>query len=415
MKRAVLALIARMATAGTRPDDTDEVRLHKATLSLTTGLISLAGLLWAGMYAALGLYRGAVIPLAYSAISAVTLSFAIAADRFDLFRLGQLSMMAFLPFLLQWQLGGIAKSGAVVVWSFWTPLYALLTGGSRGWQGWLAVFLVLVVASGIFEHEIAAAASPIPPVVSSIFFAMNIGGLAVVTMLLMRYVVRERDEAQQRSEQLLLNILPRPIAQRLKRDSGAIADAYADVTVLFADIVDFSKFSAEMSAQNVVAMLNDVFSEFDRLAEQHGLEKIKTIGDAYMVVGGLPAPRRDHADAVAEMALQMQEALDAYAVRAGTRFALRIGIHSGPVVAGVIGRRKFSYDLWGDTVNTASRMESHGVPCRIQVSQETYARLRNRYQFEERGRIAVKGKGEMPTYFLVGRRQPGSLPASSVM
>src|SRR5437899_11629109 len=145
MKRVLLALIARMA-AGVRPSDSDEVRLYKATMSLTTGLISLAGVVWAGMYAALGLYRGAVIPLAYSVLSAITLPLAVASDRFDLFRTGQLGMMAILPFLLQWQLGGIARSGAVVVWSFWTPLYALLTGGSRGWQGWLVVFLVLVSA-----------------------------------------------------------------------------------------------------------------------------------------------------------------------------------------------------------------------------------------------------------------------------
>ena len=415
MQRALLALIAHMAASGVRPSDSDEVRLHKATLSLTTGLISLAGLVWAGMYAALGFYRAAVIPLAYAVLSAITLPLAVATDRFDLFRAGQLSMMAILPFLLQWQLGGIARSGAVVVWSFWTPLYALLTGGARGWQGWLVVFLVLVAASGIAEHAAAAGAPPIPPVLSAIFFALNIGGLAMVTILLMRYVVRERDEAQQRSEQLLLNILPRPIAQRLKRDPGAIADAYADATVLFADLVDFTTLSAEMSAQKVVTLLNDVFSEFDRLAEQHHLEKIKTIGDAYMVVGGLPVPRADHADAVAEMALQMQEALDAYAVKAGMRLALRIGIHSGPVVAGVIGRQKFSYDLWGDTVNTASRMESHGVPGRIQATPDTYARLRDRYQFEERGRITVKGKGEMTTYFLVGHLPFGSLPRSSAV
>src|SRR2546426_6894385 len=164
MKRAVLALIARMATAGTRPSDSDEVRLDKATLSLTTGLISLAGVVWAGMYAALGLYRGAVIPLAYSVLSAITLPLAVASDRFDLFRTGQLGMMAILPFLLQWQLGGIARSGAVVGGSFWTPLYPLLTGGSRGWPGWLVGFLVLVPASCILQHAIAAGAPSIPPV-----------------------------------------------------------------------------------------------------------------------------------------------------------------------------------------------------------------------------------------------------------
>ena len=170
-----------------------------------------------------------------------------------------------------------------------------------------------------------------------------------------------------------------------------------------------------MSAQQVVTLLNGVFSEFDGLAEHYHLEKIKTIGDAYMVVGGLPVPRPDHAAASAEMALQMQETLAEYNAKAGVRLALRIGIHCGPVVAGVIGRKKFSYDLWGDTVNTASRMESHGVPGRIQVTPETYARLRDRYRFEERGRIAVKGKGEMTTYFLVGRLQPESLPKSSVV
>src|SRR5437667_10974487 len=168
MQRALLALIARMTTAGVRPADSDEGRLHKAALSLTTGLTSLAGVVWAGMYAALGLYRGAVIPLAYSVLSAITLPLAVASDRFDLFRTGQLGMMAILPFLLQWQLGGIARSGAVVVWSFWTPLYALLTGGSRGWQAWLVVFLVLVAAFGIVEHATATAA----PIVALVFRAI---------------------------------------------------------------------------------------------------------------------------------------------------------------------------------------------------------------------------------------------------
>lgn len=245
-----------------------------------------------------------------------------------------------------------------------------------------------------------------PPALSAVFITVNIGGLAFVTMMLMRFVVRERNEAQQRSERLLLNILPKPIAERLKRDPGTIADAYADVTVLFADIVDFTKISAGISAEELVGILNEVFTAFDRLVERHGLEKIKTVGDAYMVVGGLPVPRQDHAQAVAELALEMQETIDACALKTRTRLMLRIGIHSGPVVAGVIGRRKFSYDLWGDTVNTASRMESHGVPGRIQLTSDTYARLRDRYLCEERGPIPIKGKGEMTTYFLLGRREP---------
>jgi len=208
-------------------------------------------------------------------------------------------------------------------------------------------------------------------------------------------------EEQEKSERLLLNILPQLIAERLKRDERVIADSFSDVTVLFSDIVDFTKLSARISPEEVVTWLNDVFSLFDELAEKHGLEKIKTIGDAYMVVGGLPTPRPDHAEAVAEMALEMQQSWPN--VTDGT-VKLRIGMHTGPVVAGVIGAKKFSYDLWGDTVNAASRMESHGLAERIQVSEETYGRLRGSYTFEERGYIQVKGKGELRTYFLTGRK-----------
>jgi class 3 adenylate cyclase len=213
---------------------------------------------------------------------------------------------------------------------------------------------------------------------------------------------------QERSEGLLLNVLPAPIAARLKRGEAVIADGFAEVTVLFADLVDFTRRSQETSPERVVRLLDDLFSAFDRLAERHGLEKIKTIGDAYMVVGGLPEPRPDHAEAVADMALDLREEVARHRDPGGRPLALRIGIDSGPVVAGVIGRRKFSYDLWGDTVNTASRMESHGVAGCIQVTERTWRRLRDRYRFERRGPVQVKGKGELVTWFLVGRDgQPG--------
>jgi adenylate cyclase len=210
---------------------------------------------------------------------------------------------------------------------------------------------------------------------------------------------------QERSEQLLLNILPQPIAERLKRGEGIIADSFAEVTVLFADIVDFTRLSANMSPTALVVMLNGVFSTFDQLVNKHGLEKIKTIGDAYMAVGGLPTPRRDHVEAVANMALDMQSAIDQFKMGNEKPLCIRIGIHTGPVVAGVIGQRKFSYDLWGDTVNTASRMASHSLSDHTQVTPEVYEHLRDRYEFEERGLTQVKSIGEMTTYFLVGKRQ----------
>jgi PAS domain S-box-containing protein len=210
--------------------------------------------------------------------------------------------------------------------------------------------------------------------------------------------------ARKRAELLLLNILPQPIAERLKRGQRTLAESFEDVTVLFADLVDFTKFSAQTSPTELVELLNVIFSKFDRLAEQHGIEKIKTIGDAYMVVAGLPTPRPDTAGAIAQMALDMQDAITQLNTELGKTFRLRIGIHSGPVVAGVIGIRKFSYDLWGDTVNIASRMESQGLPGSIQVSATTYERLRDRYLFEQRSPIQIKGKGEMITYLLISRK-----------
>jgi PAS domain S-box-containing protein len=212
---------------------------------------------------------------------------------------------------------------------------------------------------------------------------------------------------QEKSDRLLLNILPQPIADRLKQDQSIIADTFADVTVLFADIVGFTQLSSQVSPTELVSLLNDIFSTFDRLAEKHGLEKIKTIGDAYMVVGGLPIPRSDHVEAIAQMAIDMQQAVAEFSNTHSQAFSIRIGINTGPVVAGVIGIKKFIYDLWGDTVNTASRMESHGLPGCIQVTATTHHRLQDKYLFDNRGIIEVKGKGEMNTYFIKGIKLVG--------
>ncbi|MSP60688.1 MAG: response regulator [Myxococcales bacterium] len=218
-----------------------------------------------------------------------------------------------------------------------------------------------------------------------------------------RRYIEEIRAAQEQSEALLLNVRPKAIADRLKAGESAIADDFRAVTVLFADLVGFTLFAAQRSAARVVKQLNEIFSAFDRLAEFYGVEKIKTIGDAYLAVGGLPVPRPDHAQAIAELALSMREEIHRINLITGEKFFLRIGIHSGPVVAGIIGTKKFSYDLWGDTVNTASRMESHGIADEIQCSVATWQVLKDRYAFEARGTIDVKGMGRMATALLRGR------------
>ena len=226
-----------------------------------------------------------------------------------------------------------------------------------------------------------------------------------VEYYLRRDFVRQQllDAERDRSERLLLNVLPAPIAERLKAGEEPIADSYPETTVLFADIVNFTVISSRVSPDQMVDLLNDVFSDFDRIAATHHLEKIKTIGDAYMVVGGIPEPRPDHAEAVAEMALAMMDCMTERTDPTGAPLKLRIGINTGPIVAGVIGTAKFAYDLWGDAVNTAARMESHGVPEGIQVTEATHQRLKDRYLFESRGPVEIKGKGAMPVYLLTGR------------
>jgi class 3 adenylate cyclase len=209
---------------------------------------------------------------------------------------------------------------------------------------------------------------------------------------------------QEKSERLLLNVLPKAIADRLKQGQNTIADSFPEVTILFADLVGFTRMSSKVPPAELVRVLNEIFSTFDRLVEKHGLEKIKTIGDSYMAVAGLPIPRADHAEAIADMALDILEEMPGFSKISGSPLSMRIGINTGPVVAGVIGTKKFIYDLWGDTVNTASRMEAFGVPSCIQVTDASYRKLKDKYVLIRRGTIEIKGKGQMTTYLLAGRK-----------
>ncbi len=245
------------------------------------------------------------------------------------------------------------------------------------------------------------------PLVNQWFRIVNITTVFALCAFLFykyRFIAEAAEEGlekeHQKSEALLHNILPEPIAMRLKKDETMIADGFTDASVLFSDIVGFTELSAKISPQELVSLLNEVFSRFDDLTESFGLEKIKTIGDAFMAASGIPVERSDHAEVIADFALQLIEELQNYNTQTRKDIHIRVGINSGPVVAGIIGRKKFIYDLWGDTVNTAARMESHGVVDQIQVSPATYELLKDKYIFDTRGSIHVKGKGEMITYFL---------------
>ena len=396
----------RLAQIGVAPDDPDEVRTRKVTLTLASEIVTVLSIIWVATYLALGLPVSAAIPFSYQVASVLTLlAFARTKD-YRFFRFSQIILITALPFILQWSLGGYIASSAVSLWALVGVFGALFFFSARGAVPWFTLFVLLTVVSGAIDRDLAPHAAPIPSGVQVAFFVLNVLGVALTAFLLLQYSIQAREEALARSDGLLLNVLPRSIAARLKRQPGVIAERYDDVTVLFADVAEFTPYAEARSPEQVVGVLDEIFSAFDDLTERRGLEKIKTIGDAYMVAGGLPDPRSDHAEAIAALAVEMQDAFDRICRRLELDLAIRIGIDTGPVVAGVIGRRKFIYDLWGDTVNTASRMESHGLAGRIQVSEATYERLRGRYRFERRGGVAIKGKGVIDTYLLVGHDGP---------
>jgi adenylate cyclase len=403
-------VVARAAAAGSLPTDTPDERLRKSALVLSSLLITLLAFIWVGTYAALGLWLSALIPFTYQVLSMAGLALFARTKRYDVYRAGQVAMILVLPFLLQWSLGGFVESGAVSLWAFVAPLGALVFYGPRQAIGWFAAFLGLVAVSAAIDGLLPTPANELPSWLVVTFFALNILGPSVTTFALLEHFVHSRDRAyrllteeQERSEKLLLSIFPRAVAERLKISQGVIAERSDEVSVLFADIAGFTPAAERLPAEEVVVLLDEIFSAFDELVARHGLEKIKTIGDGYLVAAGIPTPRADHAEATARLALAMRQALVDLPAAAG--LSLRVGIDSGPVVAGVIGRSKFGYDLWGDTVNTASRMESHAPPGAIQVTERFHRRLAERFVFERRPSVAVKGKGEMTTYLLLGERQ----------
>ncbi len=280
----------------------------------------------------------------------------------------------------------------------------------------LGVGLVALAATRLFVRPLDALAAASREVSSgNLDAAVQVGsnrdefGQLARTFNEMIGSIKEKTETiiqkNRENEELLLNILPGSIADRLKRGEETIADLYSEVTVLFADMVGFTELSEQMNPEDLVEWLNDLFTSFDQLADQHGVEKIKTIGDAYMAVCGLPVARQDHAEAIAQMALGMLAVTRRFNIKRGSSLRIRIGLNSGPVVAGVIGTSKFIYDLWGDTVNIASRMESHGLPDQIQVTASTYERLRDEYVFEPRGEIDVKGRGQLATWLLIAPQE----------
>jgi len=398
----------RLERVGEDPSDSIELRAQKRVLVVVSFVVAVLAVGWGAVYLAFDEPLAAAIPWTYTvAVSVSLVSFAI-THRYVWFRFTQLLLILLLPFLLQVALGGFVNASAVIIWSLLAPLGALAMVGRRQAIAWFIAYTILVLAAHLLQPSLVVD-SKLPVSVIGGFFLANIIAATGVSFFALNYFVGQKDEAlalldQERgkSDRLLLNVLPREIAEQLKEQDQIIATKHPEVTVLFADVVGFTNISENMQPDHVVAMLNDVFSYFDSLADRYGVEKIRTMGDAYMVASGVPAPRSDHAQVLAHMALDMFRYEPTQPTHLQAPLEFRVGISSGPAVAGVIGRAKFQYDVWGVTVNTASRMEAHSVPGKIQVSAATHDLLNGEFVCEPRGLVDIKGMGEMETWFLVG-------------
>ena len=406
-------MLTRLAQIGADTRDDEETRLRKALLLLISLLILPISLVWGSLYLAFGAQSGYLAYLYFAVLLVAIVIFARTRDVVFLLRV-QLVDILFAPTLSMIPLGGFLASGGVGLWGILAPLGALVFSDVRAGVRWFVAFLLVFLGSGI-AGEVLGSRDALPAWFLSTMLALNVvvGGSIVFTLLAL--FAKQRQDAlvalrseQDRAEGLLLNILPRSIAEKLKAQPQTIADQITAASVLFADVVDFTPHSEHMTPAEVVGVLDELFSHFDDLAERYGLEKIKTIGDCYMAAAGVPSPRPDHARALALMALDMLEAMRSEGAMGAFGMELRIGINSGPVVAGVIGRKRFLYDLWGDAVNTASRMESHGTPGHIQITQATYELLGDEFRCEPRGTVTIKGKGDMETWYLLGRRHPAA-------
>jgi len=388
---------------GSTPPDSPEDRRRNRLLVVFALAVLASVPPWAGVYYMFGESVAAIIPLISVPLTLANLATFARTHNFERARQIESLIILALPVGVHVALGGFQLSSGVVLWSVLAPFCALVFGGIRAGVRWLVAFAAVVVLAALVQPR---EANGLPAWIVTAFFAANIATISAVAFALLAGYARQLAMERARSERLLLNVLPASIATRLREREEVIADAYSEATMIFADVVNSTPLTAELTPRDMVALLDEYVSIFDGLADRHGVEKIRTIGDNWMGVAGVPQPRRDHADAVARLALGMLEYVaECKRSRQQRCLNFRIGINSGAVIGGVIGRRKFVFDIWGDPVNTAARMESHGEPGKIQMTEATYELLKDHFVCEPRGTIDVKGKGPMRTWWLLGERE----------
>lgn len=410
LDQLLIWLDGTIGRVGAREGDSAELRLQKALLVGGSLMILPAALLWGVLYLLYGEIWAAGVTLGYAAITILGIVYLADTGRKRLFAFVQLLCTLILPLLLTVLLGGVVNSSAVILGALMCPLGALLYYSLPSANRWFVAYVVVVTLAGVLD-TIVQRTNGLPTWLIVILFVLNVSMVSALAFFMLNIFIRQRDRAmmllrreQEKSEGLLLNVLPEKIAILLKEEHDSIAERFEVVSVFFADVVGFTQLSAEHDPVELLDALNEVFNYFDTVVVKHGLEKIRTMGDNYMVASGVPTPRPDHAHVLATAALEMMEYVTHCPSFLARRLRFRGGINAGPVVAGIIGHTKFHYDVWGDPVNVAARMEAHGEPGRIQIGRDFYVLIKDDFVCEPRGRIVVKGKGEMETWFLIGQK-----------
>jgi guanylate cyclase len=389
------------------PADDEEIRVQKSAIFLVASACVVAGFIWTAMYyVVFGPSLITALPMLFVIIvgSALLLSHWTRNHWFAVY--AQIICIIYVTAFIQWSVGGVFESGLVIIWAFLGPLVALMFFSLKQSIFWTLIYLSNVAITIIFNDYFASHGQVVAQNTRLFLLLMNLTFASIVVFGFAGYFVTSEKNERAKANKLLLNVLPKEIAPILKDGQKSIAERFDSASVLFADIVGSTPLFSDLEPEQAVDWLNDVFSMFDDLVEKYGLEKIRTVGDNYMVASGVPVPKPDHAIAISNLALDMIQQLGDMPARNGKRLDFRLGINSGTLVAGVIGQSKFHYDIYGDAVNIASRMESHGVAGRVQVSQATYELLKEDFELEARGRITIKGSDEMETWFLVGRKAP---------
>ncbi len=393
------------------PQDSEDTRLEKFAIFLVASSCCLAGIVWCAMYYAIfGWGFISFLPLCFVLFVGGALIVSHLTKNHTIAIYMQIICIIYITSMLQWSIGGVFASGFVMAWAFCGPTVALVFFSVKRSLPWFVLYLINLFISVLFNDYFASHGPVVAESTRLFFFIMNVSFSSTVVFIFAGYYVAAANRERAKANALLLNVLPKEIAPILKASNATIAEHYDSASVLFADIVGSTPLFSDMEPAAAVDWLNDIFSMFDELVDKYQLEKIRTIGDNYMVASGVPTPRPDHAQALIHLSLDMLHSLEQLPSRNGKRIDFRLGINSGPLVAGVIGKTKFHYDLWGDAVNIASRMESHGEAGQVHITDETYRLIKHEFNCAPRGTIEIKGKGEMETYFVTSRKSQTNEP-----